>query len=182
MLLDRKPQVRLAAARALGIGRRDEAALLLRFKLLTGDGDGDVLAECIHSLTRIWPQKSVPYLAPYLDASDRVVRDNAAIALGGTRQREAFDLLKERWQFGGSGDAASRPALLLAIAMTRLPDAIELLLSIISSAKPDAAGDAIEAMGMYRHDEAVRTRLDAIITGRDAAELKTIFDQTFRPT
>jgi hypothetical protein len=83
---------------------------------------------------------------------------------------------------GGRADATSRPALLLAIAMTRLPDAIELLLSIVSSAKPDAAGDAIEAMGMYRHDETVRTKLDAIIKGRGSTELSTIFDQTFRPT
>ena len=179
LLMHRKPHLRVAAARALGVSRRDEAALVLRLKLLSGDRDGDVLAECLHSLARIWPQKSVRYIAAFLNSSDRVVRENAALALAATRQREAFERLNEHWRLGGVR-AESRPAVLLAIAMTRFPEALELLLSVVSSGKPDAAADALEAVAMYRHDESARAKIEAAVKQRDDPALHRAFINAFR--
>ena len=172
---DPRPQARVGAARALGASGREEAGLLLRFKLLARDRESDVLAECIHSLARLWAQKSLKYLVPYLHASDPMLRDNAALAIGGLRQPVAFHALQERWNEGIAIKADARPALLLGIAMTRLPEAVELLVSVVEKGRPDAAIDALEALAMYRHDQALRSRLNEIVAKRDSAEIRTAF-------
>src|SRR5205085_624790 len=97
LLVDPSPVARVAAIRAIAYSERDEGALLLRLKALTGDREPEVTAECFTALAKLAPEKSIPFIGEFLAAAEDVIAESAALALGETRRREAFDLLRERW-------------------------------------------------------------------------------------
>ena len=175
LLADPEPQARIGAARALAYAGQDAGTLLLRLKILTGDAEADVTAECMSALARLAPRKSVPFLGKFLGTRDpaaarftnvggtvdpQALRDAAALALGESRQPEAFELL--RHALSDAYDAESRRPVLLAIATLRLPGSLEFLLSRAERASPAGAAETIEALGIYRRDDAVRARLGAV--------------------
>src|SRR2546428_72176 len=83
----------LAAARALAhVGAR-EGALPLRVKLLAGDAEPAVMAECFVAVLKLSLRESLPFVDRFLDSADDAVREAAAAALGGTRDRGAYELL-----------------------------------------------------------------------------------------
>ena len=129
---------------ALGFSGQDAAALLLRFKLTTGDRDADVMAECMSGLVRLWPRKAVEFVGMFLDSPLPGIPAGAALALGESRQPEALDLLRRHWDRGV--DPADRQTVLVAAAMLRLPQSLEFLLSLVRTGAAQDAADAIEAL------------------------------------
>ena len=105
----------MAAARSIGHSMADAGLPLLRYKIQSGGLDNEVAAECFASLIQINAEKSIPFLAPYLDSPDAALRDGAALALGGTRRPEAFSLLHHC--YNTRMDPEFRPVLLLSMAM-----------------------------------------------------------------
>ncbi|MEO7735477.1 MAG: HEAT repeat domain-containing protein, partial [Kofleriaceae bacterium] len=98
LLADPQRLTRIAAAQALGDAGRPDASALLRFKLLTGDAEPQVLAACLEALFVLARDASygfvVGLLAPYDERAEV-----AALALGGARFPEAVEVLT-RWCIG----------------------------------------------------------------------------------
>jgi HEAT repeat protein len=177
LLADAEPQARVGAARALGFTGQDAAALLLRFKLTTGDRDADVMAECMSGLVRLWPRKSVEFVGRFLDSPLPAIPAGAALALGESRQPEALDLLRRHWDRGV--DPADRQTVLVAVAMLRLPQSLEFLLSLVRTGAAQDAAEAIEALGIYRHDPAVREQVEAAVRDRTEPGPQRAFRSAF---
>jgi hypothetical protein len=178
LLMDPSHQARILAARAIAYGGRDEGALLLRMKILAGDVDENVTCECLLALGKVAGAKAIGFLRKYLEDSRRpALAESAAMALGEMRNREALAVLMEQW--AGSAFEADRRALLLPIALSRLGESVDFLLSAMGRESEGLAGAAIEALGIYRHDSAVSERVRSVVEGRGSAALKERMKKAF---
>jgi len=149
LLADKDPQARATAGRALGATGSDKAVALLQFKILIGDKEPSVMSECFGSILAL--TKSIELVEPFLLDRNEGLAEAAAIALGESRLPAAFEALRDARHRG-----IDEHVLLLAIAMSRHPEAIDYLLNIRSEA-------AIEALAMYRNDSAVREKVREIV-------------------
>ena len=86
-------------------------------------------------------------------------------------------MLKEKWE--GTVDPQFRRLLLLPMALVRQEEALEFLLSVISTNDMQTACAAIAALGVYRHDGRLRERVRAAIVGPDQAQLLKVFESEF---
>jgi hypothetical protein len=176
-LVDPEPAVRVAAAQAVAHVGGDEGELLLRLKALSEDERIEVTEECLAGLMRVAPARSAAIVREFLESPRDDERDAALSALSASRSKEAFDLLRESWK--QNINSAWRERLLSAMALSRFADAIEFLINVIASGNVAMAEKAIEAMAMYRHDEAVRTRIRAAVDERSDEKLARKFTSTF---
>jgi HEAT repeat protein len=177
LLADPEPQVRMVAARGLAYIDQPAAALLIRFKLLTGDRENEVFAECMNALVRLQPTRAAEFLGQFLDDSDPDIRASTAVALGETRQADALELLKGRLRTEGQPDV--RRAILISAGLLRLPAAVDWLVSRVAEGPIHDAANAIEAMSLYRRDTAVGERVKAAMAGRQEAEIQRAFAKYF---
>jgi HEAT repeat protein len=177
LLDDPEPQARVGAARALAYAGQDAGALLLRLKLLMGDPNPDVAAECMTALLNLWPRKALAFVARFLDDVDDSIRGYAALALGESRQAEALEPLRARFKRESEPDV--RRVILVAVATLRSPESVEHLLSVIASARSPDAIAALEALGIYRHDAAIRTKVDEVVKKRGDEALQRSFAKSF---
>jgi len=177
LLADRQAAVRVAAARAIAYSENDNGVPLLRLKVLAGDDDPQVISECLTAMLHIAPVTSLPFVGRLLDAEEVYLVEAAVVALGGSRRREAFDLLRPWWERTSNVDL--RRTGLLAIAMLKHDEAIEFLVSLVAEAEGPAARDAIAALGLYKHDEALRQRVVQAATARDDVDLSVVVSKVF---
>jgi hypothetical protein len=149
-------------------------------KALVGDPNAEVMAECFAALLRLAPAPALDFLAGFLRAGSDEIAEAAAFALGESHLPAAFSLLRTAWD--EIAQAERRRALLLAIGMLRIDDAVEFLLARVSEDSQRAASDAIAALGLYARDEAVRARLERCLEKKGGAALRCVFDREFRRT
>jgi len=95
LLADKEREARIGSARALAYWGTGAGALLLRFKILTGDREPEVLGECFSSLLHIEPSRSLELVASYLDDEEPAIAEGAALALGESHREEALEILKQ---------------------------------------------------------------------------------------
>jgi hypothetical protein len=157
LLADPERQARAAAARALGDAGDPAAEPLLRFKLLVGDDDPEVVEACFASLFHV-ATDPLPFVARFLDG-DQAAGAQAALAIGQSRPDGALPLLVG-WcradPLGGRDEVGY-----LAIAMLRTDDATAFLIDRIADPEvPDRAAHAVLALATFRHDPALRERVD----------------------
>jgi HEAT repeat protein len=170
LLADPEPRARAAAARALGHRELESGVPLLRLKALVGDAEPEVLSECFTALLAIAPAESVEFLARFLDPSaSEQTRETAALALGGSRRREAFAPLRS-WFEASPQDAIRRTAL-VAIAMLKSDEALDFLLALVAEAPGPTARLAIEALALHRYDDALVARVRRA-AARDDVDLR----------
>jgi HEAT repeat protein len=169
LLADPELPVRIASARALAYYGAEATMPVLRLKVLTGDRDPEVTAECLTALLKIGRSSSIPFVARFLDSADPTLAESAALALGESREPEALEILSQWWSRTGDQDL-SRIAL-LSIAMLRIDEATLFLLSLIRDESAPVARDAIRAFEMYREDEALIGRVRAVAGERDDLDL-----------
>jgi len=177
LLVDDWPHARVGAIRALTSNGGQAGTLLLKLKLLTGESEPDVLAECFSGLLACAPERSLPLVASYIDSEDVAVAEAALLAIGSSRLPEAFELLKEKCRRGVSGPL--RRVLLLAIAMLRSDAAIEFLLSLLAESTTQFARDVITALAIFRNNEKVRASVEAAISRHNDKDLMELFRQEF---
>jgi HEAT repeat protein len=177
LLADPEARARAAAVQAIGYYGSDSAVPLLRLKVLSGDDDSSVISECLTALLRIAPASSLLFAARLLDAPEPATMEAAALALGGSRLPEAFDVLRQWWE--RSSDVALRRTALLAIAMLRRDQPLDFLLSVIKEANGPTAREAVAALAMYRHDDAVRQRVQDCVDRRKDVDLRAAFAAAF---
>jgi HEAT repeat protein len=178
LLVDPESPARVGAARAMALSQRDDATVpALRVKLLAGDEEPAVAAECLAALLALSPRKSLAFAAKFLDSIDPSIQDAAAVAIGSTRLPEALEILQLRAV--SERDQEMRRSLMLGIAMTRLPGAVECLISTIRDGNVERAMQAVEAMRIYRYDEAVTNRIAEIVEARGEERVGEMFRRTF---
>ena len=153
LLVDREPAARIGAIRALGVNGGEAGVLLLRLKVLTGDTEPAVMAECFSALLVASADKSVKFVAKYIDSDDEPTAEAAMLALGESRLPAAYLVLKEKWN--RTVLMPVKRALLAAMAALKLEEAIAFLISLVESANAETAAAAVEALSIYRHNERV---------------------------
>lgn len=177
LLTDRWVDARIGAVRALASNGGEAGALLLRLKVLHGDAEPEVLAECFTGLLAAAPGKSLSFVAGFADAEDPAVAEAAILALGTSRSPAAFDLLRERWE--RPGGSLLRKALLLAMALTRAEASVDFLLSLLESGSAQTARDTIAALALYRDSERIRPLIEAVVSRRGERQLVEEFRKEF---
>jgi HEAT repeat protein len=177
-LADPEREVRVAAAQALGQFGAEAAGLLLRLKARIGDSEADVLSECLSGLLTIDPKDNLDFVCEYLDPGDQARCEAAVLALGKSRLPEALGALQACYQ--RAPFAGLRDQLLLAIAMLRVPAAIDSLLELVASDSEAAAVMAISALKMHNYDPRLCERLAYIVRERGSRTLQARFERDFR--
>lgn len=176
LLADAEARGRAAAARAIAFSEDPAGIPLLRLKALVGDDDPEVLSECFSGLLRLDPAESAEFLARFLEAEAEQTRETAALALGGSRRKEAFPILR-RW-FEARADEGPRRTALLAIAMLKLDEAIDFLLALVAEAPGPTARLALSALALHRYDAALVQRIRRAAR-RDDADLGRALAEEF---
>ena len=147
---------RADAARALTMIGNDAAAAVLRFKLMTGDDEPNVLSDCLAGLLVIERDDALP-LARQMLAAPRTV-EAALLAIGGWRDARAVSLLLDAADDLLATD--SRDLYLASLAMTRQPPAVDFLLDLARTSPPALATAALTALDPLRLLPGVAKRID----------------------
>jgi hypothetical protein len=165
ILVDREPEARVGAVKALATNGGEAGVLLLKLKVYTGDPEPEVLGECFAGLLAAAPERSVSLVAEYVDSADDAIAEAAILALGESKDERAFEILKDKWQRTVRGPL--RQVLLIAMACSRLEPAIAYLLTIAAEASPQTAAQAIEVLATYRSSERIRLSLQKAVRERN---------------
>jgi HEAT repeat protein len=180
LLADKEADARIGAAGALG-HCGPTAAPLLRFKVLTGDEEPAVLAECFNSLMKVSPSASLEFVARFVDQTHESLYEPAALALAESRLPGVFELLHEKWT--ATFDREFKQTLLLPMALTRSEAAREFLISVVETGEVRTATAAINALSIYRDDATLQKRAEEAIQelkeGPNKAQLLTVLRRAF---
>src|SRR5215510_1884083 len=176
LLADKEPDARIGAASALGYCGLSATALL-RFKVLTGDEEPAVLAECLSSLMKISPNDSFQFVANYVDPEYTSLYEHAALTLAESRLPGIFELLRDKWT--STFDREFKKMLLLPMALTRNEQAGDFMISLIEDGEIEMATAAIKALRIFAGDKTLRSRLESAIEGPHKAQLLDIVRREF---
>lgn len=179
-LVDKDKSVRVEAARAIAqLGNL--ASPILRLRALIPGEEPEVLAACFNALLDIDRHSAIPFVASFLHADDGAVEDaaaEAAFALAQTHNPQALDFLLKRHK------SATEPwltgVLLSAIALTRLPHAIDFLLAMIEREEREAPL-AIEALARTAPPDDLRTRIAHAVQGTGSPRLQKALEEHLPP-
>jgi HEAT repeat protein len=164
LLQDGELQCRMTAVSALVSMGSDASELLLRFKCLAGDPDPKVIDNCFAGLLEINLDRSLSFVAQFVEGEDEVLAESAALALGEASDLRAFKLLHGVWE--STVSESRRTALMLPIALTRQEAAFQFLFETIKMGPEVYAKAALEACRIYDYDEAFQERVRAAQKGR----------------
>lgn len=149
---------RADAARALTMIGSDGAAAVLRYKVLTGDPEPNVLSDCLAGVIAIEKQEGMDLAERFFtlaggsrpQPADEANAEAAMVAIGGSRHCDPFSLLKRHAE--KFLDSPSRQTFLASIAMTRKEAAIDYLLDLVAKGSSRAiskdAAAALEPLKM----------------------------------
>jgi hypothetical protein len=166
LLADKELRAREGAARAIACSGSQGAEALLRFKVLTGDSEPEVIGACLTGLMSVAPDDSLAFVAGYLLHPDDAIRDLAALALGESRHPGAVDHLKRAWE-AALVQLDFRVVLIRAAAVHRSEAAFEWLLSIIESSQRKLADAAVEALSVYERNSRLAERVQEALARRE---------------
>jgi HEAT repeat protein len=178
LLADREKVARSAAARALGASGALAAIPLLRFKARVSDPEPEVVSECLTALVAADADGSIPFVGQFLESDDEGIVEGAALALGESRRADALAILRDFWPKART--ESPRNVVLLAIAITRLPAGVDFLLDVLARENGEAAAAAVTALGIHRHNPAVRERAEAVVAKKRDKTLRASLDREFR--
>jgi len=165
LLQDREWRARAGAARAISCGSPREAEAVLRFKVLVGDPEPEVIGECFTGLLSIAPDECLPFVATRLSGDNDDVRDFAALALGESRHPRALEHLRAAWDAVYEAEDF-RAVLIRAAALHRSEVAFDWLISIIEQGTPAQADVAVEALSVYERNTKLVERVQAALAKR----------------
>ncbi|HXU39536.1 MAG TPA: hypothetical protein VN937_24490 [Blastocatellia bacterium] len=176
LLADKEADARIGAAGALG-HCGPAAAPLLRLKVLTGDEEPAVIAECLNALMKVSPRESFEFVARFVDRSHESLYEPAALALAESRLPGVFELLQEKWTT--TFDREFKQNLLLPIGLTRCEEARDFLISVLETGEVRLATAAINALSIYRDDASLLKRAEAVIDGPNKPALLAALRRAF---
>jgi hypothetical protein len=176
LLADPEPDARIGAASALSHCGAS-ASPLLRFKVLTGDEETAVLAECLNGLIKSDPSASFEFVARFVDPDHPQLSEHAALALGESRMPGVFELLSEKW--ASTFNREFKQSLLHPIALTRNEAAIDFQITVIEAGEIGLATAAISALSVYRGDAMLRKRAEEAVSGPKSEQLIAEIHRSF---
>ena len=181
-LTDSDKTVRIEAARAIGQVGGVSAALILRLRALLGPAVGDhsepeVLGAVYSALLAVEGARAIALVAATLKEGDDLAAE-AAFALADLRSPEALAALTARLRAGA--DSWFGSVLLSAIALTRLPEAMDYLIALIARDVHEAP-QAIEAIGRLAPNDELRARVENSIAQAASPRLEAAFRQHLPP-
>lgn len=158
LLADAEARARLSAARAIGCRNEVAAIPVLMLKVLLGDAEFEVLAECMAAMLAIATNpRTLRFVVDQLDSADTDRAEAAAIALGSIRDERAFEAIRAKWNVTVTGPIRER--LLQAMSMSRTESAIQFLLGLVAEEPVRIAVMATEALAIHRRD----SRIEALV-------------------
>jgi HEAT repeat protein len=166
LLHDPEPRAREGAARAISCCNPREAEPLLRFKVLAGDSQPEVLGECFNGLLTIAPEECVAFVGTQLANPNEAIRDFAALALGESRHPAALKQLRDAWD-DAYVTLEMRAVLIRAAALHRTEAAFDWLVSIIETGSRAQADITVDALSVYERNTKLLERVRAALAGRD---------------
>jgi HEAT repeat protein len=176
-LTDPVKEVRAASAQALAYVGSEAAGLILRLKARIGDQEPEVLSECLSGLLTMQPGENLAFVCEFLDPKNVPQCEAVALALGKSRLSGALDALKNCWKRSYLPDL--REQVLLAIAMMRLPAAMDFLMELVASDSESDALAALSALKIHSYDLKLRERLAAAVKNTGNRSLQSRFDRDF---
>jgi HEAT repeat protein len=176
LLADGEKAARVGAVQALVYSGTEAGGLLLRLKARLGDEEPEVISECLGGVLELDPAGGVSFVAGFLASGNEPLQEAALLALGSSRQPEAFAVLKS---FAEKRSGGLREVAHVALALLRLPAATDYLLTLLSGQSPEAAASALAALAVYRHDPRVRERAAAAVAQNGDADLHALFEKRF---
>ena len=172
-LTDADKTVRMEAARAIGEVGGVSAALLLRLRALLAKDEPEVLGAVYSALLAVEGTRAIDLVAAALKEGDDLAGE-AAFALADLRVPEALAALTARLRAGADGWFGG--VLLSAIALTRLPEAIDFLVALIARDAREAPA-AIEAIGRTAPSTDLRARVEKAVEQAGSPRLEQAFRQ-----
>jgi HEAT repeat protein len=173
-LVDKTYPVRKAAIEALAAQGGETSELLLRFKCLISESDPDTSGDCFTALIQINPDKSLPFVARFIESDIPAVAEDAALAVGHSRTERGFELLRAQWENSIQHDF--RRMLILPIAMTLCDPAFEFLLERLEDGSRDIAEAVAKAMTFYASSPERRQRILAAAGERRDSTIDAILE------
>jgi HEAT repeat protein len=165
LLNDGEWRGRAGAVRAIACGKPGEAEVVLRLKVLVGDGEPEVIGECFTGLLSVAQEECLPLVATYLSDANEGVRDFAALALGESRHPRALEHLRGAWDaLYGTGDFHA--VLIRAAALHRTEAAFDWLIWIIEHGAQAHADVAVEALSVYERNAKLSEKVHAALAKR----------------
>lgn len=177
LLVDPEPPARIGAVRALATNGGEAGALALRLKVLTGDSEPEVLAECFSGLLAAQSASSVAFVARYVDAEEAAIAEAAILALGASRAPHAIPVLKEKWERTPRGPI--KKVLLFALATSRNEEALQFLLTLLGSAPIGMAMEVLSALAEQRPSESIRAAIQSAVERRADEGLINAYKSAF---
>jgi hypothetical protein len=177
-MVDPDKTVRVEAARAIAQVGGTSAALILRLRALLGKDEPEVMGACYSALLSLEGAQAIPLVAAAMKEGDDLAAE-AAFALADLRTLEALAALDVRLRAGA--DAWFASVLLSAIGLTRLPEAMDLLIVFIANDAREAPS-AIEAFGRIAPPLELRDRIEAAIENAGSPRLRHAFREHLPPT
>jgi hypothetical protein len=176
-LVDTDKTVRKEAARVIGEVGGMGGALVLRLRAMIGKDEPEVLGAVYSSLLAVEGAYAIPLVAGYMKDGDDIGAE-AAFALADSRLPEALAALTER--FEATVDPWFGSVLLSAIAVSRLPEAVEFLIALIAQ---DAAlaPEAVEAIGRTAPNPELRARVEETVVETGSGRLLEAFRKHLPP-
>jgi HEAT repeat protein len=163
LLLDPLRVARVGAARAIGDSGQRAGVPLLRYKILAGDGEPEVLTECFSSLLHLEPEASFDFVRGHLFGDDGDRAEAAALALGQSRMPRAAPVLIA---WAADRLVEDRRVAYVSLALLRTPEAFEHLLGVVERGEAVDAENALDALAVHAHDLALRERVGAVVDHR----------------
>jgi hypothetical protein len=178
-LTDADKTVRMEAARAIGQVGGVSAALLLRLRALLAKDEPEVLGAVYSALLAVEGTRAIAVVAAALKEGDDLAGE-AAFVLAEMRAPEALAALTARLRAGPNTNSDSwfGGVLLSAIALTRLPEAIDFLVALIARDAREAPA-AIEAIGRTAPNAELRARVEKAVKQAGSPRLQQAFRQHF---
>jgi hypothetical protein len=170
LLVDKEWQARAGAIRAIAAIGGESASLLLRFKMLSGDREPEVMAECFTAILAIEGSEGVPLVAQFAGPhGEPEVREAALLAMGASRRVDAVDWLIR--QFPATAAIPLRKCILLSLSTSRVEAAITFLLELIRTGSSPAAALAVDALSIHSRDRSLSAQVDDAVRSREERPL-----------
>lgn len=173
-LADTEPVPCRAAIKILGALGGDTAEALLRLKILQGDERGEVMAEAFGAILAAAPQRSLPFVAGYMNKGSSELAEDAALAIGNSRHRDAFPTLLHAWE--ESIDPPFKLRLLVPMALSRSEAAFDFLLDVVRDEHADYAAAALTGLELYGKEAATMAAIRAAVSARGDSGMTRDFE------
>lgn len=173
LLNDGEPQARIGAIKALELVQPFHAQIALRQKVLYGDEEPNVIAECFSSLLKAAGEDALEFALEWLTGTNRVRQEGAALALGESRLEEALEPLIDASERLVPGDPRTT-IFFQAIALQRRERATRYLLEAIAKAPAARAVHAAEALSIYSYNRELRDQVVSVAQMRKIRALDDV--------